>query len=110
MRSDSVDGDSKNSAPVVRAPSVALSSELSRVDNDSLDYGLRWEHESEPGERNVLRWGFEAVGRPGVDADEVQEDLAGGLLAPVTGHRGHTVEAIPISELREALAERSGVD
>jgi D-aminopeptidase len=28
----------------------------------------------------------------------------------VTGHRGHTVEAIPIPELREALAERSDAD
>jgi len=57
---------------------VTEADQESQVFNDALDYGLRWERESEISERTVLRWGGEAIGRAGVDAEEVRRDLVGG--------------------------------
>jgi iron complex outermembrane receptor protein len=45
----------------------------SRVFNDSLDYGVRWERTTDMTDRAALRWGLQGTGRYGVDADEVGE-------------------------------------
>jgi len=58
--------------------------ERSRVFNESLEYGLRWERESAAGGKRTLRWGLETVGRAGVDATERSEDLEGGVIGEPT--------------------------
>jgi len=46
-----------------------------RVENESLDYGFRWEHGRDLGERRNVTWGAQLNGRDGVRADETEVNL-----------------------------------
>jgi iron complex outermembrane receptor protein len=47
----------------------------SRVENDSFDFGVRWEDDREVGSRITLQYGAESFNRRGVDSLERREDL-----------------------------------
>jgi iron complex outermembrane receptor protein len=49
---------------------VTEGASVAHVENESLDYGLRWEKRDDATDTIGLRWGFQGVGRYGVNASE----------------------------------------
>ena len=52
----------------------------SRVSNDSVDYGVRWEHQVTHGEDVTIRFGVEGFGRADVNAEEIADSLDTGVI------------------------------
>jgi iron complex outermembrane receptor protein len=70
----------------------------SEVTNESLDYGIRWEHRGKLSDGASLLWGLQTVGRHDVDADETGQspslddarEIEGGAFATVRWSRPTT--------------------
>jgi iron complex outermembrane receptor protein len=74
---------------------VVEETQLSRVENDSFDYGARWSLEQKASDAVSIEWGAQLFGRAGVDAHEVSEDTQdpGNIVTLQTLDDARSIEA-----------------